>query len=26
MVLLGGDAQLGAHFGPFRDNANLDAR
>jgi hypothetical protein len=26
IVLLGDDAQLGAHFGPFGDNANLNAR
>jgi hypothetical protein len=26
MVLLGDAAQLGAHIGPFVDNANLDAR
>jgi hypothetical protein len=26
MVLLGDVAQLEAHFGPFRDSANLDAR
>ena len=24
MVLLGDEAQLEAHFGPFRDSANLD--
>ena len=26
MVLLGDEAQLEAHFGPFGDSANLDAR
>jgi hypothetical protein len=26
MVLLGDKAQVEAHFGPFRDSANLDAR
>jgi hypothetical protein len=26
MVLLGDDAQLEAHFDPFGDSANLDAR
>jgi hypothetical protein len=26
MVLLGYEAQLEAHFGPFGDSANLDAR
>ena len=26
MVLLGDKAQLEAHFGPFGDSANLDAR
>jgi hypothetical protein len=26
MVLLGDEAQVEAHFGPFRDSANLDAR
>jgi hypothetical protein len=26
MVLLGDEAQLEAHFGLFRDSANLDAR
>jgi hypothetical protein len=26
MVLLGYDAQLNAHFGLFRDSANLDVR
>ena len=26
MVLLGGEAQLEAHFGPFGDSANFDAR
>ena len=26
MVLLGAEAQLDAHFGPFGDSANLDAR
>jgi hypothetical protein len=26
MVILGYEAQLEAHFGPFGDNANLDAR
>jgi hypothetical protein len=26
MVLLGYKAQVGAHFGPFRDSANPDAR
>jgi hypothetical protein len=26
MVPLGYDAQVEAHFGPFRDSANLDAR
>jgi hypothetical protein len=26
MVLQGDKAQLEARFGPFRDNANLDAR
>ena len=26
MVLLGDEAQVESHFGPFRDNANLDAR
>jgi hypothetical protein len=25
-LLLGDEAQLEAHFGPFRDSANLDAR
>ena len=24
MVLLGDEAQVGAHFGPFGDSANLD--
>jgi hypothetical protein len=26
MVLLGDEAQMDAHFGPFGDSANLDAR
>jgi hypothetical protein len=26
MVLLGHEAQVEAHFGPFGDSANLDAR
>jgi hypothetical protein len=26
MVLLGDEVQLEAHYGPFRDSANLDAR
>ena len=26
MVLLGDEAQMEAHFGPFRDSANVDAR
>jgi hypothetical protein len=26
IVLLGVEAQVEAHFGPFRDSANLDAR
>jgi hypothetical protein len=26
MVLLGDEAQVEAHFGPFRDSANLDAK
>jgi len=26
MVLLGDDAQVEPHFGPFGDSANLDAR
>jgi hypothetical protein len=26
MVLLGDEALMDAHFGPFRDSANLDAR
>jgi hypothetical protein len=26
MVLLGYEAQLEAHFGPFGDSANIDAR
>jgi hypothetical protein len=26
MVLLGDEAQAKAHFGPFEDSANLDAR
>ena len=26
MVLLGDEAPVGAHFGPFGDSANLDAR
>jgi hypothetical protein len=26
MVLLGDEAQVDAHFGPFGDSANLDAR
>ena len=26
MVLLGGEAQVQACFGPFKDSANLDAR
>jgi hypothetical protein len=26
MVLLGDEAQVEAYFGPFGDNANLDAR
>jgi hypothetical protein len=26
MVLLGDQAQVEAHFGPFGDSANLDAR
>jgi hypothetical protein len=25
MVVLGDEAQVEAHFGPFRDSANLDA-
>ena len=25
-VLLGDEAQVEAHFGPFKDSANLDAR
>jgi hypothetical protein len=26
MVLLGDEAQVEAHFGPFRDSVNLDSR
>jgi hypothetical protein len=26
MVLIGDEAQMEAHFGPFEDSANLDAR